>query len=1023
MCARLDEVRRTLKYKVLELLDTNKALSRVRVHEETWSCILALVGTEDIPALNRVFRAAKEENWSAEKLLEKLQKATRGEFRPRRFREWELDLATTIYELGGGAALHALHNSPYAFPARTTILAQRQNLLPRISTGDIRMTDLLHNIKIMFEGTKPSRNGVTLMMDEVACDSRLCYLAEVDDIAGLCEHVSSKLKSVKMGNNLDVIHGIAAAVRKGEIHVGQEVFVAAIARNDETDYGAKPILLRPTCKQGTHVDALKVNEMLVQAWNLSPYGKKLHGPILSVSSDGDPKRRPALFQQCLSCEVTPEHPSYEHLHDLPGFNLYTGTDGQTQDLDYKHTFKRVCTLLCTREGMVINGVVVHKDLLALWLERLSDIDWSENSLYDLLNPEEWDDEDVDEPNPEIEVLLRPKDAQDVPRAIRLLTLIAKIRHLAVPNNASEQPVYHALSLLGEMLDALVTPFLNPTLSLSNQIILLTKFAFIAAALYVKHGSSFMPHHLYSDLQCMFKTAVCRVAQMKDIDPELKVFLCHLGTDRLEVLFGRSRMIGAHSPNMDVSELRVRFGSALRLDRIFAIHPEWERRPERLKLARMRDLDHLSPFHWTGELRGKSCNLKECYGTGIELATAVFATHGCNFDIQSHFSNSHARKVDLLRPNGGKYPGVSKEVDRSLVASGCDSTDSSAAPQNSTNPESSANHTDTLEEPQPADIHDIGVDTELMDSVSFNGAAVLAAEAKEDTESSLNPSPSVWMPLGAGNKVVHKKTVLRVVMDPTSDVDYKKSQDRLLRVRYFSIGGQSLKQSKGAHRRPIPGKTFRLGSLYATVVGLSLHKSMAVAIVQCTAIKSGGHHYRWAPTDEICLPKSTYEVSGQVLSLVPMSDPSNPTKVGSWVWDTKYAAFNVLTATGNTQSSLTTHMRHLVVPSTGRLVLPLQVEQQYFSAPGYSPSPTPVNSSSEATDSRTNSESPNENARSSWMFPPTTLSEAQTTLFKRLEEEDGVRTQLQVFADVRDGVFPYSAATTVDTHAGQFFFGR
>jgi hypothetical protein len=144
-----------------------------------------------------------------------------------------------------------------------------------------------------------------------------------------------------MGTNLEIIRAVAHAVREGKVHVGQEVFVAAFARNDETDYGAKPVLLMPTCKQGSFRDSALVIEMLRQAWKISPCGEALHGPIWSIASDGDPKRRPALYQHCMVREIVEGDPLFHSLKDLPGLNLWTGSGGETQDLDYKHDFKRV----------------------------------------------------------------------------------------------------------------------------------------------------------------------------------------------------------------------------------------------------------------------------------------------------------------------------------------------------------------------------------------------------------------------------------------------------------------------------------------------------------------------------------------------------------------------------------------------------------------------------------------------------------------------------------------------------------
>jgi hypothetical protein len=77
---------------------------------------------------------------------------------------------------------------------------------------------------------------------------------------------------------------------------------------------------------------------------------------------------------------------------------------------------------------------------------------------------------------------------------------------------------------------------------------------------------------------MVRTAIFRVAHAKILGSEHKVFICLLGDDVLEVLFGRVRMIGGHLPNIDVEELRNRIGSALRLDKIFQEYPNWEQRP-------------------------------------------------------------------------------------------------------------------------------------------------------------------------------------------------------------------------------------------------------------------------------------------------------------------------------------------------------------------------------------------------------------------------------------------------------------
>jgi hypothetical protein len=97
-------------------------------------------------------------------------------------------------------------------------------------------------------------------------------------------------------------------------------------------------------------------------------------------------------------KLGPDDPIYKFLSELLGLNLYTGDGGLTMDFNYKHLFKRVqpsvppclpasdilsglCTLLYSKEGILVNTVVINKALLAQWLERLSGHDWSNESIH------------------------------------------------------------------------------------------------------------------------------------------------------------------------------------------------------------------------------------------------------------------------------------------------------------------------------------------------------------------------------------------------------------------------------------------------------------------------------------------------------------------------------------------------------------------------------------------------------------------------------------------------------------------
>ncbi|KAF8997154.1 hypothetical protein BDQ17DRAFT_1248885, partial [Cyathus striatus] len=73
-----------------------------------------------------ILKNAKNKNWSIAYLL-KVRQALEEKYHPKKFSEWEHDLATVFYELGGGAALYALQKSSLFLLSRMTIMGRCQD--------------------------------------------------------------------------------------------------------------------------------------------------------------------------------------------------------------------------------------------------------------------------------------------------------------------------------------------------------------------------------------------------------------------------------------------------------------------------------------------------------------------------------------------------------------------------------------------------------------------------------------------------------------------------------------------------------------------------------------------------------------------------------------------------------------------------------------------------------------------------------------------------------------------------------
>jgi hypothetical protein len=184
--------------------------------------------------------------------------------------------------------------------------------------------------------------------------------------------------------------------------------------------------------------------------------------------------------------------------------------------------------------------------------------------------------------------------------------------------------------------------------------------------------------------------------------------------------------------------------------------------------------------------------------------------------------------------------------------------------------------------------------------------------------------SIWIKLdGDERKMAHKKTIIRTFMDPTFDIDNAKSHDRLLRIRYYSIGGDHWDRVLAKiHGNINDEHLLKLHGLFATLISFDSSR-VALAVLQCTLIKitntSPLTYLDAAPVAEIALPDTRYEITGQVLSLVPFTSSSETPS-----WTTDFVEFESPKAKRTAAADSVARMRHLTVTVNGRLVLPLSL---------------------------------------------------------------------------------------------------
>ncbi|KAK7443791.1 hypothetical protein VKT23_015572 [Stygiomarasmius scandens] len=885
----------------LDHLNTKNKLQTANGIINEYQTLVTTIGTKVVPALHRIFVAAVNQDWSLKNLVRKIDQAIENRYHCRDFAQWEIDLAILMYEYGGHSATYALHHSPFALPCLNTLQKHRRHFTLTPCVNGIQVVDVYQNMEALFRprigqsDPVPRRVGITLAFDELATEQHIDYVPETDQLAGFCLEHSSDVQSLFVGRDTTTVDAAMKLTKEGKLHVASETCVGAIFRHDEKDYKACPIYLGATCKTGGIGGAIRMIQKVSGAYQLSPHGASKYGDIWTISSDGCPTRRPALYLLCMIRELRPSDTLYKFLGKLPGLNLYTGLKFVTNDFDFKHvlfkskylSYKKSyavshdfdlgpCTALCSPDGILVNGERIDKNVLSIWLEYLDDHDWFDHTIYALLNP---------------------YDPQDVPRALKLLSLITDLRDLDTSQfTPSEMSVHRAICLLSELFEAFLEPFINPILSLSKQLHYLSKLAHITCALFLQNGTSFISNQLYGDIQALVKNAFFVVAKTVDLDPTLKVFICLLGDDPLEALFGIIRMIGGHSPNCSLMDLRYRMRSAVNVNDICHRHPVWQQTPRRLKLSRLRDYDHLRPGHWEGDIIAGHCNITDCWISGRDAATDVLQKYGVK--MQTTFQELFAKDgFDLMRPYGGKYVAVSNEVnsDINLLVDQLRDGKSDSLPLQSVE----------------------GMTT--SDILSFNAEKVMEEENAKMTRT--QGAHSLFMDIDG--KSCHKRTLIRVSFDPYGDVANGKSHDRNLRVQQTRTFTSNAREHWDRKKNP---NEFGLYDIFATFIRLD-ETNVSLAILKCLGITnnstSNSTKLCSVPKAELAASSSHYTISGQILSLFPYQDEDGTYQ---WVWNGEFVHFRPYKVKKNTSKNTSTPPLPLDVTRKSNIVLPVDGHQ-------------------------------------------------------------------------------------------------
>ncbi|KAG2132414.1 hypothetical protein DEU56DRAFT_739455, partial [Suillus clintonianus] len=643
------------------LNDGRKITRMLSLLEDHSSLVMALAQC-DVPWLRNLLQTALKNGASIHTILRLIEDALERGYRPWTSGKDAQDLSLLILCLGGHNLLFSLSQCLPILSLRT--LRRHVSFVKIAPTvGKITHDTIRHNIESVViapraEAGLNTIRGVSFVVDETALEEAAVYLPQSNSIGGLCWTHSHCVDSTL--NNYHSALNIAEALKAGDVHLGKEVLVVGAHLFNED--GVYPILAAPTCKSEAASDMEFIFESTIKSWYESGADTKV-GPVWSFATDGDATRRKAGHSVFLRNPLPITSPLYGTLSNLRGLNTLTGEHEITLDFDYKHVIKLSLTLifagfgtmLRSRAGMHLNnGRCINSSMLERYLSWVDGVD--ETRATKLLYP-------------------------DVPRAVELMKAVISLSELdpTKPPHTPEGTFPHvdtvadfdAIKILGHILRSLVDPFINITLSLTEQTILLSRLAHLLYACYHNQRRSFMPNQLFYDTQTLVKNAVFCIKKQQNLDLNAPFTLLDTGDDSLELLFMFLRMCGGHNSAINYKQSLDRLGATRDMGGVYARNPDIAHGHHHLNLtSRTESVDHINRSMWLGDIISGHCNLQSAWKQGCyEAVELLHVTQipSSAYDFNTYFFAGSG--IDLMCVFGeGKYPSIDDgdDNDRTLI---------------------------------------------------------------------------------------------------------------------------------------------------------------------------------------------------------------------------------------------------------------------------------------------------------------------------------------------------------------------
>ncbi|KAG1842416.1 hypothetical protein F4604DRAFT_1938847 [Suillus subluteus] len=421
---------------------------------------------------------------------------------------------------------------------------------------------------------------------------------------------------------------------------------------------------------------------------------------------------------------------------------------------------------------------------------------------------------------------------------------------------------------------------------------------------------------------MVKNATFSLAKQQSLDPHAHFYLGDVGDDPLEILFGRTHMIGGHNSACSYAQAIDRLGAAKDIDGVFKHHPELDPGHQRLKLTRHEGVDHINCEIWKGDITAGRCDLPLAWRKGRNAALSILSMSQLDpvhYSFTEHFYSS---AVDMMRPFGqNRYFGVctdKEHMDPSQIPPPPPPIVILPAVQhlettlgNETDGELQAECND--DEELMLTFQEALIDESPCDAPSVAPSNQLLTSSTPDLPHGSSVRPDDY--LMYSGRWIHKQTVCRLVINK----DFvSKSLNRLERVRegYTKVNKQ-IDMSAG---RITDQNLFLVGDIFLTI--LRSGRTLSIGVLRSTSATLNSISHASINTTIMKALRSTAKITGQLLTLIPTD--ASPDASQYFLWDGGY-----VTARSIIQGSPDSMERIVIVSVPGALIEPVNPEATFI----------------------------------------------------------------------------------------------